>query len=409
MPIFEYKGRDISGKLVTGTLNLPNAEAVTKELARSQIIPISIKQHRDKIDWSLLLTSPLEFRGPNLLDLMLLNRQLYSLTRSGVPIIRAIKLVLENTKNRKLREALETVITDLESGVALHMAFRRAPTIFPSLMVALVEVGENSGSLDEVFRQITVHFEREMETVRNIKVAVRYPFIVLIALVAAIILINIFVIPAFASFFAKFHSKLPLPTRMLIGFSDFMVAYWHLLVGCFVALGSGFSYYIHTVSGRLWWDGFKTKIPIFGSIIYRALLARFARVFALSYRTGVPLLDTIGLISKSVDNVYVGEKVNIMRNFIEHGESITSAAAASGLFSPIIIQMMTIGEETGEIDKLLDEVAVVYEEEVSYETKRLGDAIEPLLITLIAGMVLILALGVYLPMWDLSKVVISNA
>ena len=271
-------------------------------------------------------------------------------------------------------------------------------------MISLVVVGENTGALDEIFRQLSVHFSRDDKTGRQIKAALRYPIIVLVVISAAVTLVNVLVIPAFTKFFNQFKVDLPLPTRLLMASSDFFVNYWYVLAIGMAAIIVLFVQYTASRLGRPRWDHFKLKIPLFGPIMHLALMARFARSFALTSRTGVPLLEAITLISKTTDNVYMGDKIVSMCEYIKRGESITAAATRIGIFTPLILQMLSIGEETGELDKLLDQVADSYEEEVDYNVARLADSMEPILLVCVAVLVLILALGIFLPMWDLWKI-----
>lgn len=408
MPRFEYQGRDKSGKIVHGIADNMNESSVALELIRGGTIPISIAIYVEKESFLQKINGFLNLEAPSLDDLTFLSRQLHSLIKAGVPIVRAVHVVLESAKNRKLQLALADVLATIEGGQSLGFAMRKHPLIFPTLMTALVNVGENTGSLQEVFRQVAIHFEREIKTRNQISAALRYPIIVLIVISAAMLVVNILVIPAFANFFAQFHAQLPLPTRILIGVSAFFVQFWYLMITVIFGAISGFGYYIRSPKGRKVWDRFKIKLPLIGDIMRRALLARFARSFALSIRTGVPLLEAIGMIAKSTDNAYVSEQILTMRTTIEHGESLAVSATKSEMFTPLVLQMLAIGEETGEIDKLLDEVADYYEQEVDYDVKKLGDAIEPILIILIGCMVLLLALGIFLPMWDIWKVALGK-
>jgi MSHA biogenesis protein MshG len=281
--------------------------------------------------------------------------------------------------------------------------------VFPSLMHALVDVGENTGSLDKIFNQIAIHFKRELNTVNSVKAALRYPAMVVITIFVAIGIVNVFVIPAFASFFSKFGAKLPLPTLFLIAMSNFIIHYWYLVVAGIIATIVAWVRYINSALGRMKWDRWKIRLPLIGNIIEKSLLARFARSFALCSKTGVPLLEAITIIAKTTDNVFVAGRIIEMRTNIEHGDTLTNSARISGMFTPLVLQMMSIGEETGDLDRLLDEVADFYEQEVDYDLKKLSEAIEPILISIVAVMVLILALGVFLPMWDISRVAISKA
>ncbi len=408
MPRFDYDGRDKAGKKVSGIIDGTNESAVAVELIRNGTTPISIVIHVDEQKKNGKFTSFLQFEMPRLEDLTFLCRQLNSLFKAGVPIVRAVHVVRESVKNYRLKMAMTDILATLQEGQSFSVGIRRHPNIFPSLMASLINVGENTGSLDEVFRQLAVHFERDTQTRKQISSAIRYPITVLVVISIAITVINILVIPAFAKFFTQFHSTLPLPTRLLIASSNFFVNYWYVLLAGIIGTFMGIGFYVRTPKGRWQWDKWKLSLPLIGSILNRALLARFARSFALSIRTGVPLLEAINMIAKATDNVYVADKIVTMRTYIERGESLTVGATKSEMFTALVLQMLAIGEETGEIDKLLDEVADYYEQEVDYEVARLGDAIEPILICIIAGMVLVLALGVFLPMWDIWKVALGK-
>lgn len=404
MPRYEYIGRNKQGKAIKGIVDGANESTVALELIRGEITPTSITIYVEKqksiSKWMMLLQS----EAPSVEDLTFFSRQMHSMLKAGVPIVRSVHIVLESAKNYRLKMALVDVLAALEGGKSLSFAMRHHPNIFPTLMIALVNVGENTGSLDQVFNQVAVHLQRESATKKQIKTAVRYPIAVLIVISLAIVVINIFVIPAFSNFFKQFKAALPLPTRILIGVSNFFVHQWPLLLCVIIAIIVGWITYLKTPLGRKNWDRLKLRLPLIGDVLKRALMARFARSFALSVRTGVPLLESIAMIARTTDNLYVAEQIMTMRTYIEHGESLTISATKSGMFMPLVLQMLSIGEETGEVDRLLDEVADYYEQEVDYDVKRLGDSIEPILIVFIAGMVLILALGIFLPMWDIWKV-----
>lgn len=408
MPRFQYQGRNKAGKPAAGIVDGVNESAVAIELIRGGTTPISIVPYVEETSALTKLNLFLNLDAPSVQDLSFLTRQMHSLIKAGVPIVRAVRVVQESCKNHKLKAALTDVIATLEAGQPLGAALRKHPLIFPTLMAALINVGENTGSLEEVFRQLSVHFERDIRTRNQIKAALRYPIIVVVVISLAIVVINILVIPAFSKFFTQFKATLPLPTQILIGISDFFVHYWGVMLAVILGIIFSVHMYLRTDRGRRQWDILKLKIPMVGDIMRRAMLARFARSFALSIRTGVPLLESIGMIARATDNVYVSEQILLMRTSIEHGESLTVSAGKSEMFTSLILQMLAIGEETGEIDRLLDEVADYYEQEVDYDVKKLGDAIEPILIVMIGGMVLLLALGIFLPMWDISKVALGK-
>lgn len=408
MPLFQYRGRNEKGEMIEGSTDAPTEEFVVAKLMRERVSPVSISLKPVKQEALDVISNYLKLGYPSGTDMVMFMRQMHALIRAAVPIIRTLKVVGDGTKNPRLKKALSDVVVSIESGQSLAVALNRHPLIFPTIMIYLVTVGENTGALEEIFRQLSVHFERELEMKRKAVMVLRYPMFVIFAILVAVMVINIFVIPAFASFFKSFGAELPIYTKLLIKMSDLMVNYWHIFIIAIVFIAFAARAYIRTYKGRLAWDKWKLRMPVFGRILEETMLARFSRTFALCQRTGVPLLESVHLIANSTDNFYVSEKVMEMRKGIERGESLTVSATNTRMFKPLILQMIAIGEESGEIERLLDEVAKTYEEDVDYSMKKLADAIEPILITIIGGFVLILALGVYLPMWNLSHVILSR-
>jgi MSHA biogenesis protein MshG len=403
MPIFQYTGRNNQGQAVNGDIEANSIDAVATQLLNTGVTPINItqseKEQKTKNNFNFDLNKN---KKPTLDDLTLFSRQMYTLMRAGVPIVRAITGLADTTRNQVLQKTLHNVRSDIEGGHELSTALAQYPDIFSHLFVSMVQVGENTGNLDEVFLQISGYLEREKNTRDQIKAAMRYPTFVIIAITIAMFIINMWVIPTFAKVFAGFNAELPLPTRILLGISEFTVDYWYIIVGSLLAVFFGLRYYIKTEKGHWQWDRFITRIPIIGSIVLRATLARFARSFSMSLSAGVPLVTGLALVSRAVDNVFIGGHIADMRNGVERGDTLTRTAASSEMFTPLIIQMLTVGEETGNVDEMLLEVADFYDREVDYDVKNLTSAIEPILIVFIGIMVLVLALGVFLPMWDLA-------
>ncbi|MCW9022788.1 MAG: type II secretion system F family protein, partial [Sedimenticola sp.] len=401
MRAFEYKARNRRGEAMSGTLEGENAEAIAEQLFRSSLTPIDIV--------------PLERRGASkeiklgwfkpkvtLDELVLLCRQLYTLQKAGVPILRSLGSLIDTTRNPTLAAALKGVSDDIQSGRELHMALARYPDIFSPLFISLIKVGESTGRVDETFLQLAGYLELEKETRNRIKSATRYPLTVILAIVVAMVIINIWVIPAFADAFARFDAELPIATQVLLGVSSFTLHWWpYLLAGTLVGLLS-LRFWIMSEGGGYIWSRMILHIPLIGHILKKAILGRFSRSLALAMRSGVPLVQALTVISGVVNNAFVCERVLSMRDGIESGETIARTAAATGMFTSMVLQMIAIGEETGAVDDLLLETAEHYEREVKYDLARLSDAIEPVIIVIIGGMVLVLALGVFLPMWDLS-------
>lgn len=403
MPVFRYKARNSHGDKITGEIDAGSADAVASQLLNSGVTPIDITEVQPKRDFIAELQNGLSRQKPALEDLILFCRQMYTLARAGVPIIRAMTGLAETTRNRTLGEAINRVRRNLESGHDLSTAMGMESDTFNNLIVSIVRVGETTGRLDDAFLQLSQYLEMERDTRDRIKSAIRYPSFVIAAIVIAIGIINVLVIPAFARVFDKMHTELPWQTRFLINISEFTVAYWPHMLTAMILIFFGVRQYISAGPGKYKWDKLKLRLPVIGSLLMRTTLARFTRSFAMAFKSGVPLIQALTVTARAVDNDYVADRVLGMRNSVERGENLTRTAAATGLFPPLVLQMFAIGEETGAIDKMMDDVASFYEREVDYELKNLSTAIEPILIVAIGIMVLIVALGVFLPMWDLTK------
>jgi MSHA biogenesis protein MshG len=406
MASFKYTGRDISGSQVKGTTEAGNSSAVAEQLLRKSITPISISEVTEKQSEGFASKDVGEIFGlsrVSLDELIIFCRQMYALMRSGVPILRAINGMEEASNSIPLKKALVEVASQLQGGYTLSSALNQHPNIFGSLFVSLIHVGENTGQLEESFLQLTSYLEREQATKKRIKTALRYPSMVMIALAIALVILNIFVIPTFANMFAKLGADLPLATKFLINSSNFFLDYWpFMLIGCIAAYFSLIRS-LKTQKGRFIWDKRKIKLPIIGTIIERSILARFSHSFGIILKSGIPMTTGLTLVAEAVDNKYMEEKIIAMRQAIESGESLLRAAIASTLFTPLVLQMVAVGEETGRVDELLKEVGDYYEREVDYDLSTLTARIEPILLVGVAAMVLVLALGIFTPMWDMAS------
>jgi MSHA biogenesis protein MshG len=410
--LFAYKGRDDRGNLVEGTLDGDDSGFIAGQLMNTGITPVEITRFRGlvvgasrKQGW---LKRRLAEKPVSPMDLMLFSRQMYTLLKSGVPIMRALAGLQESSQNPTFSMLLQDLRESLDSGRELSTALRRHPKVFSPFYVSMVQVGEMTGMLDETFIRLFDYLEFERDMRERIRTAMRYPSFVIAAMVIAMIIINLFVIPAFAKVYAGFHAELPTITKMLIGFSGFMVEYWLLMLAVLAAMIAGLRFYINTPDGRYKWDRFKFKLPVVGIIILKATLSRFARGMALSFRSGMPILQGMNVVSLVVDNDFMRSRIEQMRDGVERGESILRTAVAAEVFNPVVLQMIAVGEESGDMDGMMFEVASMYEREVKYDVASLSAKIEPILIVLLGIMVLILALGVFLPMWDLGRAALHS-
>lgn len=391
MKRFNYRGRSVQGNIQRGQLEAPTQSAATDQLLRQGIIPLEIKLATENS--SLLSISALLQRQLPLEVLVIFCRQLYSLTKAGVPL---------------LRSTLAIVATELTNGHSLSTAMKQHPRVFSDLFVSMIHVGENTGRLDQTLLQLANYYQQEMDTRRQIKSAIRYPMFVIIAIGLAMVVLNTQVIPQFAGMFARFGVDLPWPTKVLITTSNVFVDYWPLMIIFGIATWVGVRLWRNTATGQLRWDLWRLRVPIVGSIINRALMARFSRTFALMVRAGLPLNQALKMAAEALDNRFLEQRLLEMKQGIESGTSIATTAANTEIFTPLVLQMIAVGEETGQIDDLLLEAADFYDREVDYDLTTLTARIEPLLLLVVSAMVLLLALGIFLPMWGMLDVANSG-
>lgn len=405
MPSFAYKGRNSAGETVEGVLEAANAGFAADALFGSGVTPLSIEE---KAAASGSLNIQLFAPRIGHIDILLFTRQIYTLLKAGVPIMRALASLRDSTTNPAMQNMLQSLRESLDQGRELSVSLARHPKAFTPFYLSMVRVGEMTGRLEEVFLRLFDHmaFERFMR--EQVKSALRYPMFVVAAMVIAMAVINIFVIPAFAQVFKGFGAELPLMTRILIGTSDFFVKWWPAMLVGTIGLSVAFRQWIHTRDGRYRWDRFKLRVPVAGKIVHKATMARFARSFALAARSGVPIIQALTNVAMTVDNAWISDKIERMRDGVERGESVLRSAIATEAFTPVVLQMIAVGEESGSLDDMMEEIAEMYQNEVEYELKTLAQQIEPILIVMLGAMVLVLALGIFLPMWDLGRVAMGK-
>ncbi len=403
MPQFVFKGRGNNGQLVDGEIEGSSSSTVAGLLMDRGLVPISIVEKKDKEDILLKIRDKFDLYDISIEELLMFSRQMSAMIRAGIPITRAISGIMETVQNPLLVKSLGDILVQLESGRSLSIAFARHPKVFTNIYISMMQVGENTGKLDESFSMMAEYIDRNRRTTNNIKTALRYPTIVIVAIGIAMVIVNLFVIPKFAAFFQANNLELPWQTVFLLSMSEFFVSYWiHLLV-LLIGAVIAFKHYIKTQTGRYKWHQFILRTPLIGEILHRAFMARFARSFSMAYSAGVPIVQAMGVISRSIGNDYISGHVNGMREGIERGEALTRTAHNTGMFTPVVMQMFAVGEEAGNLEEMMTFIANFYEEEVDYDVKTLSDKIEPFIYVAIGGMVLVLALGIFVPMWDIAQ------
>lgn len=413
MSKFKFVAKGPHGN-IQGSQDAASAAALASELQAKGLVPLVIKPDGPQAaaagtNASAPVKMP-DFMLPKVtpMDVMLFAKQLYTLFKAGVPILRALAGMQETTTNPTLKEVLLDLRRSLEGGVDLSTSMAQHPKVFDGFFVAMVKVGEASGRLEEIFLRLSQHIAFEMFMQQQVKSALRYPSFVIMAMVAAIAVINVMVIPAFSGVFKGLGAELPLPTKILMATSQFSIDYgWYILISA-VAAFMVFSKWRKSPQGKPVWDRFLLTMPIVGPIVTKASLARFTRAFALSLKSGVPLERALIGVAQTADNAYLTQQIDTMRERIMRGETLAHAAASTGVFTPMVLQMLAIGEETGMVDELLEEVGELYSEDVQYLLKTLSQQIEPILIVFMGALVLVLAMGVFLPMWNMGSAAMKH-
>lgn len=406
MPQFSYTARDASGALAQGVLEAAAFKEAAAELGARGLVPISLRLAAK--DAPAPAARDFLFARPDPLDALLFSQQMGALLQSGVPILRALAGIEESAPNPRFAAAIGSVREGLDAGKPLSACLAKHPVYFSPYYLSMVRVGEMSGSLDRIFHKLHEHLEFQRQMSSQVKAATRYPAMVASVMLGALLVINFFVIPAFAKVYAGFNAQLPIFTRAILGLSSFLLSFWWL-IALLAGVGAFFFFsWRSTPSGRLGWDRFILRLPIAGRVVHKAVMARFCRSLALSMASGVPIASAIGLVAESSDNAWVGSQLIALRSHIERGESLHKSCSQSGAFTPIALQMILVGEESGTLERMLSDVSSLYQSQVEYELKTLGAQIEPLLILFMALLVLVLALGVFLPIWNLSSVAFSK-
>lgn len=407
MTLYAYTARDRQRKSIRGEFEGRGQREVADYLLNQGLTPISITERRAAVQHFASLRRKLAGE-PQLVDLVFFCRQMYSICKAGLALHRGVRTLAQSVRHPKLRGALNDMRRHLEEGRALSEAMSLHRDVFPPLMINLVRVGEHTGRLDQAFAELQRNLELEHETRRRIKAAMRYPMLVIIALGIAIGVVTLFVIPVFAGVFANFGSELPWMTRALMASSDWAQAWWPLVLAAILGGRTAMKSWVKTDRGAEWWGRLSLRLPLFGPVLLKATLARFCRTLAMCMRAGVVLDQAINAVAAASDNRHFALRLAAMRERIAQGEALTSAARHAALFTPLVMQMISTGEETGRLDEMLDEAGAFYEREVDYDVGMLGEYVEPILLVFVSALVLMLALGIFLPMWDLASVALNR-
>lgn len=401
MPTFSYKAIDANSVVVTGDFDALNiGDAYRKLEEEFEYTPIKVTQKRE----SALKNLVERFQKVPVMEIMNFTKQLNTLEHAGVPVLTSINALKEQADSAAFKAVLDKVYRDLESGISFSEALERHPDVFPEFYIHSVRAGEAAGAMEEVLLKLNIQLGRQDEIQRKIKKALRYPIMVFIAITIAFIIIVTFVLPQFIKMFSMGgQAKLPVPTLILMKISDVFQNFWFLIFGAIIGAGFVFNYYIHTEQGRYNWDKIKLKLIIFGKLFHMVAIARFTATLQTLNKSGLPVLQSLDISAKSSGNKVVEQAVQQIITGVKKGQGLTIPFRNSKMFPPLVIQMISVGEESGSLDDMLINISEHYDSLVDDSVDGLMAAIEPIMTIVIGGLVALLAAGMFMPMWGMIE------
>ena len=399
MPQFRYRVRDKFGKLITGTIGGDDERAVATHFESMGYAPVSISREATTENISFMS----RFKNVSMENLNLFNRQLVTLIKAGLPLLAGLNAIEKQTECDALRDIIRVIVKDIEGGSSFSEALTRHPRVFNEMYVSAVKAGEVGGVLDDILLRLAELGEHDAKTKDKITTATRYPLITIIFLVGGFFVLVTWVVPRFVSLFARFEGELPLPTKILIFINEAIRSYWYICLTVLAVLIVAFRKFTATHFGQKLWDAFKLKVPIFGPLVFMIIMSRFCRITAILIRSGVPILGILDMVSNATGNVVIGDAIKDIMASVNEGGSMAEPMAKSKVFTPMVIQMVSIGEETGKVVELLLRVSEYYDLLTDYMIANLTTMIEPILVVVIGCAVLMLALAIFLPMWNMIQ------
>lgn len=405
MPKFAYRAINESGNPISGLIEADSVEAANQLLSTKGFIPTRVKEPgQASIPGGSLHVMDL-LRPLKAPELILFTKQFSTMIRAGIPMLSLLQVLESQSPNPRLKTALAAIQQDIKEGASLVDAFRKHPALFPPLYCSMLHAGETSGRLSEILDRLIYIIDHEHKVKSDIRSALNYPIIVVIALGIAFIFLLTFVVPKFVSIFSRVGLTLPLPTRICMGLYEFLAGYWHLLLGGLLAAGMALFFFLRTDKGAYLRDRFLLGLPLIGALFVKSAMSRFASVFSILQASGVTILSAIGILSDTIGNRVISHEFDRIRERLEQGRGIAEPLKSARYFPPMVINMVAIGEESGNLDDMLRQVSIHYDAEVEFAMKRLSDAIGPVLTVGLAAVVLFFALAIFLPMWDMTKMV----
>ncbi|TBR18281.1 type II secretion system F family protein [bacterium] len=400
MPIYVYKATDGKGKMVKGELEANNEMDLTTQLAKSGYLPVSISFKTDKLGKGVSGKAKCDVGA-----LVIFTRQFATIIKAAVPIVEGLSMLSEQTEDPALKEALKQIIKDIQGGISLSQSMSKFPGIFSELYINTVVAGESAGVLDKVLLKLSQMLSDDQETRKNVMGALQYPIMVVVAMVIAILILSVLVIPQFAQIYNDAKLNLPLPTQIMIFISNAIRHYWYINLPALFAGIFGLRWYIGTKQGRLLWDGMKFKIIIFGKIYTKVTMLRFATMLNVLYQAGLPVLKTLDIVGSTIGNVVLTAEVEKIKRDVSDGKGISGAVLNSKFFPKLVGYMIAIGEKSGSLPLMLDSLCEYYDLEVKTTVKGLTGLIEPIMTAVLGVVVMGMCMAIFLPLWDLIQVV----
>jgi len=400
--VWTYKARDPNGRSITGEIEADTRAQVLQVVGERGLIPIRVKERPEKMDLSSVISN---FGSANMEKLIIFTKKLRTLYRSGTPLLRALTIMERGADEMGLKEEIQGIKNDLHGGLSLSQALGRYPKKFPPIYVSSIAAGEASGSLDEVLDQLAILVEKEMTLLRQLKSALTYPTAVVCAICLAVFILMSFVIPVFADTYRKFGAELPLPTKIMMSVSSVFSSYWYLMLGAIGGALIWFKKFVSSEKGRLKWDHFILKLPVLGDLIVKANIARFASMLKILFRSGIPMISCLTILKETSSNKVISGEIGQMLKSFERGQEIGAGVEHYEFMPSMAIEMLEVGLETGSIEIIMGELASHYEAELEYKYRHLTSLLLPIMTVILAGLVLVLALSVFLPIWNLMQVI----
>lgn len=400
MPTYRYVAKDKMGETISGTLEADNVSGLVGSLRSKGLIIISVTEEKAKKPALRLARGRIKLD-----DLVIFLRQLATMVDAGIPLTQGLDILSEQAESKRFREIISKVHDDVEGGSSLSEAMARHKKTFSTLFISMVRAGESSGTLDEILDRLATYLEKISTLIKKIRAALIYPTVVTVMAILITLILLLRVIPVFKEIFAGFGAKLPTPTLLLINFSDFLRHNFFYGVLILIVLGFGFSRYTKTERGRFRFDRSKLRLPIFGILFRKVAISKFSRTLSTLVKSGVPILSSLEIVAKTSGNRVVELAVDEVRNSIREGESIAEPLSKCGVFPPMVVRMISVGEKTGELEKMLSKIADFYDEQVDIAVSGLTSMIEPLIIAFLGVMIGSIVIAMFMPIFKMGEIV----